>query len=58
MKFALSIVESLTSCRPLLYTFQDVLCYRSNAVNEVAATSHAGPLVDRTVSHLGHLKQL
>ena len=36
MKFVLSLVDSLGLCRHLLYIFQDISSYHSNAVSEVA----------------------
>ena len=46
-KFVLSRVDSLSSCRHLLYTFRDVSSYHINAVNEVAAATHACQSLDR-----------
>ena len=58
MKFILSLVDSLDPCRHLLYTFQDVLSYHSNAVSEVAAASHAHRSIKRKLDQLGHFKWL
>ena len=46
-KFILSWVDSLSSCRHLLYIFRDVSSYYSNAVSEVAAAAHACRSLDR-----------
>ena len=58
MKFVLSIVDSLDPCRHLLYTFQDVSAYQSNAVSKVAAASHVRRSIVPEIDQLGHFKQL
>ena len=58
MKFVLSLVDSLDPCRHFLYTFQDVSSYHSNAVSEVAATSHVRRSIVPEVDQLGHFKRL
>ena len=58
MKFVLSLVDSLDPCRHLLYTFQDVLSYHSNALSKAAAASHARRSIKREIDQLGHFKWL
>ena len=58
IKFVLSLVDSLDPCLHLLYTFEDVSNYRSNAVNEVADASQVRRSIDAEIDHLGHFKQL
>ena len=54
----LSLVDSFDPCHHLLYTFQDVSNYYSNAVSEVAAASHVGRSIDPEIDQLGYFKQL
>ena len=58
MKFVLSLVDSLDPCCHLLYTFQDVLSYHSNAVSEVTIASHARQSNKRKIDQVGHFKWL
>ena len=58
MKFVLSLVNSLGPCRLLLYTFQDLSSYHSNAVSEVVAARHARRSIEREIDQLGHFKRL
>ena len=56
MKFVLSLVHSLHPCRHLLYTFLDVSSYHSNAVSEVAASSHARRSIECEIDQLDRFK--
>ena len=58
MKFVLSLVDSLDPCRHLLYSFEDVSSYHSNAVSEVTAASHVRRSIAPEIDQLGHFKQL
>ena len=49
----LSRVNSLGPCCHLLYTFQDVSSYHSNAVSEVAADGHAYWSIECKIDQLG-----
>ena len=42
----------------LLYTFQNVSNYHSNAVSEVVVASHVRRSIDPEIDQLGHVKQL
>ena len=42
----------------LLYTFQDVSSFHSNAVSEVAAASNTGRLLNCEIDPLDHFKRL
>ena len=57
MKFFLSQVDTLTSCRHLLYIFHDSI-YHSMAVSKVTAASHAVQSIDREINELGHFNRL
>ena len=50
--------QRLGSLLHMLYRFQDVLRYHSNAVSKVAAASHACRSIKREINQLGHFKWL
>ena len=58
MKFILSLVDRLDPCRHLLYTFQDISSYLSNAMGEVVAARHARRSIELEIDQLGDLKRL
>ena len=58
MKFVLSVVDGLDSCRHFLYTFQDVSSYHNNTVSEVAAASYARRSMEREIDQFGHFNRL
>ena len=58
LKCFLSQVDTLGSCRHLVYTFQGVSSNHSFAVSEAAAASHSRQLIERKIDELGHFKRL